>query len=69
MGHVMANPLSDPAGHHAGRAHMILGLLYKAKKKRMLALEHLTNAKRILSQFGRTPLLARVDAALAAVGQ
>jgi hypothetical protein len=44
---------------------MILGLLYKGKKKRALAVQHLTEAKRILSQFGQTSILARVDAALA----
>ena len=47
---------------------MTLGLLYKIKKKRALALEHLTEARRILSQFGQTPMLARVDAALAELG-
>ncbi len=44
---------------------MILGLLYKAKKKRALAVQHLTEAKRIVSQFGPTPMLAKIDAALA----
>ena len=52
-----------------GRAKMILGLLYKAKKERALALQHLTEAKRILSQFGQTPILARVDTALAELEQ
>ena len=47
---------------------MILGLLYKAKKKRALAVQHLTEAKRIASQFGATPMLARIEAALAEVG-
>ena len=47
---------------------MILGLLYKTKKKRALALQHLTEAKRIISQFGQTPMLARIDAALAELG-
>ena len=65
MSHVMMNPRFDPAGHHIGHAQMILGLLYKAKKKRALALEHLSNAKRILCQFGETPILARVETALA----
>ena len=65
----MANPHFDPAGHHIGRAQMILGLFYKTKKKRALALQHLTEAKRILSQFGQTPILARVDAALAELKQ
>ncbi len=58
---VLEDPHLHPAGHHIGRAHMILGLLYKAKKKGALALEHLTEAKRLLSQFGQTPILTRVD--------
>jgi nitrogenase molybdenum-iron protein alpha/beta subunit len=62
---VLENPHFDPSGVHIGRAQMTLGLLYKIKKKRALALQHLTEAKRILSQFGQTPILARVDAALA----
>ena len=48
---------------------MLLGLLYKTKNKRALALEHLTEAKRLLSEVGQTPTLARVDAALADLGQ
>jgi hypothetical protein len=54
---VMANPHFDPAGHHIGRAQMILGLFYKVKKKRVLALQHLTEGRTILSQFGQTPTL------------
>jgi len=54
IAHVMENPHLNPAGHHIGRAEMILGLLYKVKKKRVPALEHLTKAKRIFSQFGQT---------------
>lgn len=68
MMRVLKNPRFDPAGHHIGRAQMILGLLYKVKRKRALALEHLNEAKRIFSQFGQTPILARVDAALAELG-
>jgi hypothetical protein len=34
-----------------------------------LAPQHLTEAKRIISQFGQTPVLARIDAALADLGQ
>jgi hypothetical protein len=64
----LTNSHFDPAGHHVGHAQTILGLLYKSKKKRALALEHLTEAKRILSQFGESPMLARVDAALAELG-
>lgn len=62
---VRQNPQLDPNGHHIGRCEMILGLLYKAKKKHALAVQHLTAAKRIASQFGPTPMLARIDAALA----
>ena len=65
MAHVLANPRFHPDGHVAGRAQMILGLLYKVKKKPAPAMEHLTEARRILSQFGQTPLLARIDTALA----
>jgi hypothetical protein len=68
MSRVLQNPHFDPAGHHAAHRKMILGLLYKAKKKRALALEHLTEARRIFSRFGQTPILARVDAALAELG-
>ena len=64
----LTNPRYDPEGFWVGRAQMFLGLLYKSKKKRPIAVEHLTEAKRILSQFGQTPTLARVDAALAELG-
>lgn len=66
---VRSNPQFDLNGHHIGRAEMILGLLYKGAQKRALAAHHLTNAVRILSQFGQTPILARVNAALAELGQ
>jgi class 3 adenylate cyclase len=62
--HVRQNPQFDPNGQHIGRCEMIMGLLYKAKKKRALAVQHLIEAKRIISQFGPTPMLARIDAAL-----
>jgi tetratricopeptide (TPR) repeat protein len=66
---VLKNPRLHSSGHHVARAQMILGLLYKVKKKHALAVEHLTEAKRILSQFGQTPILARVDTALAQLRQ
>jgi hypothetical protein len=50
-------------------AKMLLGLLYKAKKKRALAHQHLTEAKRIFVTFGQSPILARVETALAELGQ
>jgi AAA ATPase domain len=61
--------VQEADGHYVGRAQMILGLLYKTKKKPALAVQHLTEAKRILSQFGQTPILARVETALAELGQ
>jgi class 3 adenylate cyclase/tetratricopeptide (TPR) repeat protein len=69
MALVLENPRLDPAGHHVGRAQMILGLLYKIKRKRALAIQHLTEAKRILSPFGQTPILVRVETALAELEQ
>jgi hypothetical protein len=67
MTRVLDNPqFAD--GAFVGRAQMILGLLYKTKKKRALALQHLTEAQRIISQFGQTPILARINAALAELG-
>ena len=62
---VRQNPQFDPNGHFIARCEMILGLLYKSKKKRALAVQHLTEAKRISSQFGPTPMLAKIEAALA----
>ena len=61
---VRSNPQFDPDGHHIGRAEMILGLLYKGRKRRSLAVEHLTQAQRILSQLGPTPIVSRVEMAL-----
>jgi hypothetical protein len=65
----LENPHFDPAGFHVARAQMIIGLLYKAKKKRVLAIQHLTEARRILSQLGQTPILARVEMVLAELRQ
>jgi hypothetical protein len=59
------NPQFDPNGFHIARVETILGLLYKVKKKRALALQHLTEAKRIASQFAPTPMLAKIEGALA----
>ena len=66
---ILKNPHVDPSGLHAGRAQMMLGLLYKFRKDRALAIQHLTEARRILLQFGQTPILGRVEAALAELGQ
>ena len=65
MTRVLDNPQFDPSGLHVGHAKMLLGLLYKSKKKHALAVKHLQDAKEILVQFGQTPILARVETALA----
>jgi class 3 adenylate cyclase len=62
---VRQNPQFDPNGFNFARFETILGLLYKDNNKRALALQHLTEAKRIASQFGPTPMLAKIEAALA----
>jgi class 3 adenylate cyclase len=69
MTHVLENPHFDPDGFRIGHAHVILGLLYKVKNKRPVALKHLTEAKRILVQFGPSQKLTRVETALAELGQ
>ena len=55
MTHVRENPHFDPEGHHGGHAQMIFGLLYKAKKKRALAVQHLTEARRIFLPIRPNP--------------
>jgi class 3 adenylate cyclase/tetratricopeptide (TPR) repeat protein len=62
------NQQFDANGYFIGKSETILGLLYKIKKKPALAAQHLTNAKRILTPFGQTPMLARVETALAELG-
>jgi hypothetical protein len=62
--HVLENRQFDPSGQQVGGAHKALGLLYKVKKKQVLALEHLTEAKRIFSQYGPSLALTRVETAL-----
>jgi hypothetical protein len=53
MASVLENPQFGPEGHHAGHAEMILGLLYKAKKKRDLAVQHLNKASGYFPNSGR----------------
>ena len=43
---IRQNPQFDPNGHFFGRSEMILGLLFKTKKKPTLAVQHLREAKR-----------------------
>jgi class 3 adenylate cyclase/tetratricopeptide (TPR) repeat protein len=60
---------SGPDSFYVASCEMILGLLDRTQRRRESALEHLTKANRILLQFGETPLLARVERSLAALGQ
>lgn len=62
---VRSNPQFDRDGHHIGRTEMILGLLYKIKKKNVLARRHLTEALRIVKPSGPSPMLTRIEEALA----
>jgi len=64
---VLENPTFDPEGSFVGWANMILGLLYRIKKKDTLAVQHLTEARRILSEFGPSPMVARIETALAEI--
>jgi predicted ATPase/class 3 adenylate cyclase len=64
MNLVLENPRLAGEGYFVGRAQLILGVLYTIKRRRSLALQHLTEAERIFSQFGETPLLARAEEAL-----
>jgi class 3 adenylate cyclase len=61
---VRSNPQFDPNGIFVARCEMILGRLCKVRKQRARAIKHLTEAKRITSQFGASPILARIEAAL-----
>jgi class 3 adenylate cyclase len=61
---VCAQPHVDREGVVYGRCEMILGLLCKAKKRRLEAVSHLTEAKRLFAQLGPTPDLNRIDQAL-----
>lgn len=63
--HVRQNPQFDTRGHYIARCDMIMGLLYKAKKKTPLAIEHLQRARIVVETAGQSPMLARIDAALA----
>jgi hypothetical protein len=59
----------DPDSSYIGKWELILGLLCKYRKKSDLAAQHLTKAKDILARYGQTPILARVETALAELGK
>ena len=62
---IRQNPQFDARGHYIARCDMIMGLLYKARKKKQLAVEHLTKARVIVETAGQSPMLMRIDGALA----
>jgi len=62
---VRRNPQFDDNGHYIARCDMIMGLLYKARKKKSQAKDYLTKARVIVESAGRSPMLSRIDAALA----
>lgn len=62
---VRANGQFDPEGHYIARSELIMGMLYKIRKNRPLAIRHLTEALRIVEPSGPSPMQARITAALA----
>lgn len=64
---VRRNPQFDPEGHYIGSTEMILGLLCKARGKHVRARRHLAEARRIVAPLGPSPILDRIEAALAAL--
>jgi hypothetical protein len=65
---VRRNPQWDTDGYYHARGDMILGLLYKLRKKKDKAIAHLARARSLIAPIGDTPMLARIDAAMAELG-
>lgn len=61
---VRANSNFDPEGHYIARSELILGMLYKARKKNALAIRHLTEALRMIESSGPSPMQTRIAVAL-----
>jgi hypothetical protein len=59
------NPQFDRDGHYYARGEMILGLLCKIKKRKTEAVEHLRTAHRLIAPTGSSPMLTRIEQALA----
>ena len=66
---VRQNPQFDQNGHHIGqmRNRSWACSLSCQEEARALATQHLAEAKRIVSQFGPSPMLAKIDAALGGI--
>ncbi|WP_341367676.1 AAA family ATPase [Yoonia sp. BS5-3] len=62
---IRLNPQYDDQGHFIARCDMIMGLLYKAKKKKQLARTHLSKARVVVETAGQSPMLTRINRALA----
>ena len=60
-----SNPQFDPDGHHIGHAEMVLGMANWARRRKQLAMRHLTAAQRIIALSGASPMLLRIETALA----
>lgn len=65
IGKARENPQFDTDGHYYARGEMILGLLCKAKKRSQNAIHHLETAHRLIAPTGASPMLARIEEALA----
>ena len=59
------NPQFDQDGHYYARGEMILGLLSKHKKRKTQAIHHLQIAHRLIAPTGASPMLTRIEQALA----
>ena len=62
---VRKNAQFEKDGHYFARCELILGMLYKIKKKPKLAKQHLLEAQRIVDPSGPSPMLTRINEALA----
>jgi class 3 adenylate cyclase len=67
VANIRKNPHFEAEGYHIGRCEMILGELLKFDRKREGAISHLTEARRIMSQYSRTSMLSRVEADMAEI--
>jgi Cobalamin-independent synthase, Catalytic domain len=66
---VRQNPRLDPNGKFFGSCDTILGLLYKTMHKCELVVRHLTEGKLSMPQFRQSPSLAKIEPALAGLGE
>lgn len=62
---IRRNPQFDDQGHYIARCDMIMGLFYKSKKQKHLALDYLTRAHVVVETAGPSPMLTRINDALA----